>query len=199
MHMADALVSPAVGGTMWAATAGTTALACRRVRQGLDDRRVPLMGVLGSFVFAAQMVNFQVPGTGSSGHLGGALLLAILAGCGALAYVMFGRCCATSTARDEQHTRIIRGVDDVLSNMRTVISFGKEADEIGLLAVEQAEYARLAQKTKLFFPRPRRAASRARSPGASRRRARSSRGASVDGAFTTRRSRAEFPGTRVSI
>ena len=77
----------------------------------------------------------------------GALLLAILAGCGALAYVMFGRCCATSTARDEQHTRIIRGVDDVLSNMRTVISFGKEADEIGLLAVEQAEYARLAQKT----------------------------------------------------
>ena len=59
MHMADALVSPAVGGTMWAATAGTTALACRRVRQGLDDRRVPLMGVLGSFVFAAQMVNFQ--------------------------------------------------------------------------------------------------------------------------------------------
>ncbi len=80
MHMADALVSPAVGGTMWAATAGTTALACRRVRQGLDDRRVPLMGVLGSFVFAAQMVNFQVPGTGSSGHLGGALLLAILLG-----------------------------------------------------------------------------------------------------------------------
>ena len=45
-----------------------------------DDRRVPLMGVLGAFVFAAQMVNFAIPGTGSSGHLGGGLLLAILLG-----------------------------------------------------------------------------------------------------------------------
>ncbi len=80
MHMADALVSPAVGGTMWAATAAAATTACRAVRAQLDDRRVPLMGVLGAFVFAAQMVNFAIPGTGSSGHLGGALLLAILLG-----------------------------------------------------------------------------------------------------------------------
>jgi cobalt/nickel transport system permease protein len=80
MHMADALVSPAVGGAMWAATAATTAVASRRVQAGVDDRRVPLMGVLGAFVFAAQMVNFQIPLTGSSGHIGGALLLAILLG-----------------------------------------------------------------------------------------------------------------------
>jgi cobalt/nickel transport system permease protein len=38
------------------------------------------MGVLGAFVFAAQMINFTIPGTGSSGHLGGGLLLAILLG-----------------------------------------------------------------------------------------------------------------------
>jgi cobalt/nickel transport system permease protein len=38
------------------------------------------MGVLGAFVFAAQMVNFAIPGTGSSGHLGGGLLLAVLLG-----------------------------------------------------------------------------------------------------------------------
>jgi cobalt/nickel transport system permease protein len=38
------------------------------------------MGVLGAFVFAAQMINFAIPGTGSSGHLGGGLLLAILLG-----------------------------------------------------------------------------------------------------------------------
>ena len=38
------------------------------------------MGMLGAFVFAAQMINFSIPGTGSSGHLGGALLLAILLG-----------------------------------------------------------------------------------------------------------------------
>ena len=83
MHMSDALVSPAVGGVMWAATSGLTALAARRLERADDDRRVPLMGVLGAFVFAAQMVNFAIPGTGSSGHLGGGLLLAILLGPGA--------------------------------------------------------------------------------------------------------------------
>lgn len=80
MHMADALISPAIGGALWAATAGTVAWSCRRVRQELDERKVPLMGVLGAFVFAAQMINFTIPGTGSSGHLGGALLLAVLLG-----------------------------------------------------------------------------------------------------------------------
>lgn len=80
MHMADALLSPAVGGTMWAATAGTIAYCSARVRSQLDDRKVPLMGVLGAFIFAAQMINFTIPATGSSGHLGGGLLLAILLG-----------------------------------------------------------------------------------------------------------------------
>ncbi|MDD2337393.1 MAG: energy-coupling factor ABC transporter permease [Geobacteraceae bacterium] len=80
MHMADALLSPAVGGTMWAASAGTIAYCSTRLRSRLDDRKVPLMGVLGAFIFAAQMINFSIPGTGSSGHLGGGLLLAILLG-----------------------------------------------------------------------------------------------------------------------
>ena len=80
MHMADALVSPAVGGTMWAASAGLLAYAAHRVKQATDDRLVPLMGVLGAFVFTAQMINFAIPGTGSSGHLGGGLLLAVLLG-----------------------------------------------------------------------------------------------------------------------
>lgn len=80
MHMADALLSPAVGGTMWAVTAGSIAWCARRLKRDLDDRRVPLMGVLGAFIFAAQMINFTIPATGSSGHLGGGLLLAILLG-----------------------------------------------------------------------------------------------------------------------
>lgn len=80
MHMADALLSPAVGGTMWAASAGTIAYCSAKVRSELDDRKVPLMGVLGAFLFAAQMINFTIPATGSSGHLGGGLLLAILIG-----------------------------------------------------------------------------------------------------------------------
>ena len=80
MHMADALLSPAVGGTMWAATAGLAAYAAKKTQRDLDEQKVPLMGVLGAFVFAAQMINFSIPGTGSSGHLGGGLLLAILLG-----------------------------------------------------------------------------------------------------------------------
>ncbi|WP_371373985.1 energy-coupling factor ABC transporter permease [Sporomusa aerivorans] len=80
MHMADALISPVVGGAMWAATAGLATYAAKKVQQDIDERKIPLMGVLGAFVFAAQMINFSIPGTGSSGHLGGGLLLAILLG-----------------------------------------------------------------------------------------------------------------------
>jgi cobalt/nickel transport system permease protein len=80
MHMADALLSPAVGGTLWAATAATIAFCAKRVERDLDDRKIPLMGVLGAFIFAAQMINFTIPATGSSGHLGGGMILAILLG-----------------------------------------------------------------------------------------------------------------------
>jgi len=80
MHMADALISPAVGGTMWVVSAGLIAYAARKVKTEMDDARVPLMAVMAAFVFAAQMINFTIPGTGSSGHLGGALMLAILLG-----------------------------------------------------------------------------------------------------------------------
>jgi cobalt/nickel transport system permease protein len=86
MHMADALLSPAVGATMWAVSGTAIAASCRKVERATaaasaaTDPRVPMMGVLGAFVFAAQMINFTIPGTGSSGHLGGGLLLAILLG-----------------------------------------------------------------------------------------------------------------------
>ena len=80
MHMADGFVSPAVGCTMWAATAAITVLCARRIKQEKEARLVPLMGVLGAFIFACQMLNCTIPGTGSSGHLGGGLILAILLG-----------------------------------------------------------------------------------------------------------------------
>jgi cobalt/nickel transport system permease protein len=88
MHMADALLTPAVGATMWAATGAATVWAAKRVRDEADPAKVPLMGVTGAFVFAAQMINFQIPGTGSSGHLGGGLILAILLGPEAALLVM---------------------------------------------------------------------------------------------------------------
>ncbi len=80
MHMADALLSPTVGGAFWAATAATTAYTARKLKSQMNEKMIPLMGVLGAFVFAAQMINFTIPGTGSSGHIGGGMLLAILLG-----------------------------------------------------------------------------------------------------------------------
>jgi cobalt/nickel transport system permease protein len=80
MHMADALLSPTVGATLWTAAAVTIAASARVLKDDLEDRKVPLMGMLAAFVFAVQMINFTIPGTGSSGHLGGGLLLAVLLG-----------------------------------------------------------------------------------------------------------------------
>lgn len=80
MHMADALLSPQVGVAMVAAGGVTLAASARKLAADPDDRKVPLMGVMGAFVFAAQMINFTIPGTGSSGHLGGGMLLMLLLG-----------------------------------------------------------------------------------------------------------------------
>lgn len=80
MHMADALLSPAIGATLWAASAGALAWSSKHLRGDARDHLVPLMGVLGAFIFAAQMLNFTIPATGSSGHIGGGLLLSILLG-----------------------------------------------------------------------------------------------------------------------
>jgi hypothetical protein len=80
MHMADALISPVVGGAGWAATFGLAAYSARKIKVAADDTSVPMMGVGAAFVFAAQMINFTIPGTGSSGHLGGGLILAVLLG-----------------------------------------------------------------------------------------------------------------------
>jgi len=80
MHMADALISPLVAGTMLSATITVAAYSVKKVQLELDDKKVPLMGVMGALVFALQMINFTIPGTGSSGHIGGGILLAILLG-----------------------------------------------------------------------------------------------------------------------
>ncbi|MCX7769585.1 MAG: energy-coupling factor ABC transporter permease [Proteobacteria bacterium] len=80
MHMADALISPSVGVGFWALSVGGIAYSAKKLKEQMDDKIVPLMGILGAFVFAAQMINFTIPATGSSGHLGGGMLLSILLG-----------------------------------------------------------------------------------------------------------------------
>lgn len=80
MHMADALVSPAVATTMYIASGAVGAYSLNRIKKEEVDKKVSLVGVMGAFVFATQMVNFTIPGTGSSGHLCGGLLLSAILG-----------------------------------------------------------------------------------------------------------------------
>ncbi len=81
MHMANELLSiPVATGTLAIAAAGL-GFICRKVRRIIVADKLALMGILGAFVFAAQMVNFQLPAMpGTSGHMVGAVLLAIILG-----------------------------------------------------------------------------------------------------------------------
>lgn len=81
MHMVDALLSPGTGAAMWAASAGAAVYATKKITgSGMSEKKLPVMAVSGAFVFAAQMINFTIPGTGSSGHIGGGIMLAGLLG-----------------------------------------------------------------------------------------------------------------------
>ncbi len=80
MHMADALLTPAVAGTMYACSSLAAGYSIRKIRLEDDEKKIPVMGVMGAFVFAAQMINFTIPGTGSSGHLCGGMLLSSVLG-----------------------------------------------------------------------------------------------------------------------
>ena len=80
MHMADALVAPSVATTMYVASTAAAAYSIRKVKLENDPKKIPVMGVMGAFVFATQMINFTIPGTGSSGHLCGGMLLSALLG-----------------------------------------------------------------------------------------------------------------------
>ena len=79
MHIPDGFLNTATSVATWAVSAGGVSYAVRRVKQELDERQVPLMGVTAAFIFAAQMMNFTVIG-GTSGHLLGGALAAILLG-----------------------------------------------------------------------------------------------------------------------
>jgi cobalt/nickel transport system permease protein len=79
--MADSLLSPAVGTVMCAASSAAIAFSVARIkRDELCEKKIPIIGVMGAFVFAVQMINFTIPMTGSSGHIGGGILLAAMLG-----------------------------------------------------------------------------------------------------------------------
>jgi cobalt/nickel transport system permease protein len=87
LHAPDGFLSIPVALAMWVLTLIVLAVAVRRTNRSLDERAIPLMGVMAAFIFAAQMFNFQVIG-GTSGHLLGGVLAAVLLGPWAATLVM---------------------------------------------------------------------------------------------------------------
>ena len=87
MHIPDGFLTPPVWGTLDAISAAVVPWVARRAQRDTQDQRIPLLGVMGAFVFAAQMVNFPV-GPGTSGHLVGGTLLAVVLGPAPAALVM---------------------------------------------------------------------------------------------------------------
>lgn len=79
LHIPDGFLSTSVSIVLWVLTVLAIAVSLRRVGADLGERQVPLMGVLAACIFAGQMLNFPVAG-GTSGHLIGAALAAILLG-----------------------------------------------------------------------------------------------------------------------
>lgn len=90
MHMADAMITPAVSCVMYTASAGATAYSIHKLKNENKPERIAVMGVMGAFTFAAQMINFTIPGTGSSGHICGSMLLTALLGPYAAFLTMIG-------------------------------------------------------------------------------------------------------------
>jgi cobalt/nickel transport system permease protein len=79
LHAPDAFLSIPVAGVMWLLTIAILAIAVRRTNRNLDERAIPLLGVMAAFIFAAQLFNFPIPG-GTSGHLLGGVLAGVLLG-----------------------------------------------------------------------------------------------------------------------
>jgi len=79
MHIPDGFLSTPLSLMLWVVVIVAVGYALVRVNRTLDDRKVPLMGVMAAAIFAGQMLNFSVAG-GTSGHLMGAALAAVVLG-----------------------------------------------------------------------------------------------------------------------
>ena len=87
MHIPDGFLSTPVWASLDVAALPAVSYMARRAQRGFDDSKAPLLGVMGAFVFAAQMINFPV-GAGTSGHLLGGALLAYTLGPAAASLTM---------------------------------------------------------------------------------------------------------------
>lgn len=92
MHIRDGILAPEVCLVAGAISLGAITYSLRRLRFDLEDRAVPLTGMMAAIVFAGQMVNFPLFGLPVSGHLLGGVLAAVMlgpwAGCLAISMVL---------------------------------------------------------------------------------------------------------------
>lgn len=79
MHIPDGLLDPKTFGTAWVLGGAAIGYAVTKTNKELQERQIPFMGVMAAFIFAAQMINIPVAG-GTSGHLIGGMLAAVLLG-----------------------------------------------------------------------------------------------------------------------
>jgi cobalt/nickel transport system permease protein len=79
LHIPDGFLNLPVIAVMWVLAIALIAVCLKQVSHQFQDRTVPLMGVCAAFIFAAQMINFPIPG-GTSGHLLGGTLAGVLLG-----------------------------------------------------------------------------------------------------------------------
>lgn len=79
MHVPDGFINAPVSVAAGVAAVGAVAVSLRGARRELDERTAPLAGLVAAFIFAVQMLNFPVA-AGTSGHLLGGALAAILVG-----------------------------------------------------------------------------------------------------------------------
>jgi cobalt/nickel transport system permease protein len=97
MHIPDGFLSPGVAAAAGVVAIAAVAYGLRVANVELDEARVPLLGVVAAFIFAAQMLNFPVAG-GTSGHFLGATMAAVLLGpwiaCLVMSVVLFVQCFA---------------------------------------------------------------------------------------------------------
>lgn len=80
MHMADALLAPQVAATMYALSGTAAGISIWKLKKEDNPQKLPVMAVSAALVFAGQMINYTIPGTGSSGHMCGGMLLSALLG-----------------------------------------------------------------------------------------------------------------------
>lgn len=87
LHIPDGFLNVTVSVICWIITIVVLGMAISRTNKNLGEKQIPLMGIMAAFIFAAQMINFPVAG-GTSGHLLGGALAAIVLGPWAAMLVM---------------------------------------------------------------------------------------------------------------